>query len=129
MNPEVKQKWIDALRSGEYEQGMKALRDRFNRFCCLGVLCDIYIKEHPETKWETSLYDKSLYGVNFECVIPPEIVWKHWAQLNESNPVVCQRNPRNINDVLDGQNIDTLASLNDTGFTFEEIAQIIEHQL
>lgn len=35
-----KKKWIEALRSGKYRQGTRALRsDR--GFCCLGVACDI----------------------------------------------------------------------------------------
>jgi hypothetical protein len=41
MTPELKQKWIDALRSGKYQQGRSALRTKDDRFCCLGVLCDI----------------------------------------------------------------------------------------
>jgi len=40
MIPEIKEKWINALRSGEYEQIRGALR-REEGFCCLGVLCDI----------------------------------------------------------------------------------------
>ena len=35
------QKWLDALRSGEYEQGRGQLRDENNNFCCLGVMCDL----------------------------------------------------------------------------------------
>jgi hypothetical protein len=41
MNPEVKARWVAALRSGEYKQGKGALRLN-NKFCCLGVLCDLY---------------------------------------------------------------------------------------
>jgi hypothetical protein len=33
MNPEVKQKWIDALRSGKYEQGSGKLRIVALVFC------------------------------------------------------------------------------------------------
>lgn len=40
MNP-LARKWIDALRSGEYEQGQNCLRDEFNCFCCLGVAADV----------------------------------------------------------------------------------------
>jgi hypothetical protein len=40
MNPEIKEKWLKALRSGEYAQGKCQLR-RWNSFCCLGVLCDV----------------------------------------------------------------------------------------
>ena len=50
MNPEVKQKWIDALRSGKYEQGSEKLRS-VSGYCCLGVLCDLYAQEH-DTQWE-----------------------------------------------------------------------------
>jgi len=39
--PEVKAKWLDALRSGRYEQGSSCLRDEGNHYCCLGVLVDI----------------------------------------------------------------------------------------
>lgn len=37
----LKQKWIDALRFGEYKQGQHNLRDFDDNFCCLGVLCDV----------------------------------------------------------------------------------------
>ena len=56
MNPEVKQKWIDALRSGDYEQGSEKLRG-VNGYCCLGVLCDIYSREY-DTQWEFRGYDE-----------------------------------------------------------------------
>lgn len=41
---EFKQKWIEALRSGVYEQGKGYLMLRKNqkdKFCCLGVVCVI----------------------------------------------------------------------------------------
>lgn len=40
MKPELKTKWVEALRSGEFKQGMKRLRHG-GRHCCLGVLCEI----------------------------------------------------------------------------------------
>lgn len=40
MDPVLKVKWIEALRSGEYRQARRALR-RGNKFCCLGVLCEL----------------------------------------------------------------------------------------
>jgi len=39
MNDNAK-RWVEALRSGEYEQGRNWLR-RGDRYCCLGVACDI----------------------------------------------------------------------------------------
>lgn len=42
MDPTVKVKWLEALRSGKYEQGNGALRRvEGNAFCCLGVLADV----------------------------------------------------------------------------------------
>ena len=38
-------KWINALESGEYKQGKHNLRTNDDTFCCLGVLCDIAVKE------------------------------------------------------------------------------------
>lgn len=38
---EQKQKWIEALRSGSYEQGKSCLRNEEGNYCCLGVLADV----------------------------------------------------------------------------------------
>lgn len=44
-------KWLAALTSGEYKQARGQLRDDIG-FCCLGVACDLYIKETGEGRWE-----------------------------------------------------------------------------
>jgi len=41
INKELIKRWIEALRSGKYQQGRLSLRNISNQFCCLGVLCDI----------------------------------------------------------------------------------------
>lgn len=51
MNKELKQKWIDALRSGRYQQGRAVLRQETPSgiyHCCLGVLADV--SDHPRAK-------------------------------------------------------------------------------
>jgi hypothetical protein len=40
MDAELKQKWVTALRSGEFKQGRGALEED-GTFCCLGVLCRV----------------------------------------------------------------------------------------
>src|SRR3954466_4218538 len=49
LRPEVKEKWVAALRSGEYKQGRSYLHsqnpDGEDRFCCLGVLCELAVQE------------------------------------------------------------------------------------
>lgn len=37
LNPEQKEKWLTALRSGEYQQGSNKLRTDDGKYCCLGV--------------------------------------------------------------------------------------------
>lgn len=40
MNPELKAKWVAALRSGKFQQGRGQLR-KGDEYCCLGVLCKV----------------------------------------------------------------------------------------
>ena len=49
MKNDIKAKWLEALRSGRYEQGTGRLRNYRNQFCCLGVLCDVL----DNSKWST----------------------------------------------------------------------------
>lgn len=56
MKEEIKQRWLAALRSGEYCQGegkLKQLNTSLTGelFCCLGVLCDLYVIVHREAYW------------------------------------------------------------------------------
>lgn len=42
MDKELKAKWIEALRSGQYKQGKGQLRDTpSDTYCCLGVLLTV----------------------------------------------------------------------------------------
>jgi len=112
MNPQIKQKWVSALRSGEYQQTRNYLRTD-NRFCCLGVLCDLYIKEN-NVEWEPSIYSDAYMFQNMVAALPLSVI--EWSGVEGYNPLV--------ND-----EIGTLAGLNDSGSTFEQIADVIEKQL
>lgn len=52
MNQEIKEKWLKALRSNEYQQARGCLRvimnDGKDTFCCLGVLCN----EIDKNEWK-----------------------------------------------------------------------------
>jgi hypothetical protein len=117
MNSQIKQRWIEALRYGEYEQTQSRLHT--NRgYCCLGVLCDLYVKEHG-LEWEEYEEDEEtkIYTLNLEESILPEDV-RNWAELNDRNP-----------SFKVGKTVTTLARKNDVGYTFDQIAQLIEEQL
>lgn len=45
-------KWTAALRSGEYKQGKGLLKDPEGRYCCLGVACEVAIKNGLDLKIE-----------------------------------------------------------------------------
>ncbi len=40
-----RQKWTAALRSGDYPQGKHTLKTVADRYCCLGVACDLAARE------------------------------------------------------------------------------------
>lgn len=54
MDTALKDRWLEALRSGKYTQGKAALC-RNGQFCCLGVLADIEgaLVEPPNGKYDT----------------------------------------------------------------------------
>ena len=61
MNPEVKTKWLEALRSDNYNKGVMSLKiSRADKVfhCCLGVLCEIYIQETGKGSWQKT-YESS----------------------------------------------------------------------
>lgn len=39
---ERRAKLVAALRSGDYTQGQRKLRNHENQFCCLGIACDLF---------------------------------------------------------------------------------------
>lgn len=41
MDKKIKEKWLEALRSGKYVQGEGVLRNGDDEYCCLGVLCEV----------------------------------------------------------------------------------------
>lgn len=126
MKPEIKQRWIQALRSGKYEQDRGVLRSvQTDGFCCLGVLCDLYIQDHSDAQWEHGIGDDrfALYGET--GVLPCSVMT--WAGLTDTNPSV--KVPNDDDTVYCGNCGSSLAGLNDLGRSFEQIAQIIEEQL
>lgn len=122
MDIQVKDKWIEALRSGEYIQGKNKLHSQYG-FCCLGVLCDIAEKEgliakvsYDSVGSDGGDFQYFLYGENTdEDFLPTEV--REWSGLEDTNPTVLEA----------GSEI-RLSQLNDNGESFEYIANLIEEQ-
>lgn len=134
MNQDIKTKWVNALRSGEYKQTSMKLCDG-TAYCCLGVLGDLYAKSH-NTKWVAILdtdIDETVYTLlDSEFLLPSAVM--QWAVVDE-DPLV--KIPNNIIAALSGDrehlviNKQTyLSVLNDNvGLTFNELADLIEASL
>ena len=112
--------WLKYLRSGEYQQGegsLCATVDGVDRFCCLGVACDVLLNdtwtEHRHTwsigplVWHDCLEYQG--GVNSSASMPGH---KHLKKMG-----------------LDPQVASDLATMNDEGADFKEIADWIEENL
>lgn len=101
-------KWIDALRSGKYNQTRDRLKDEYGH-CCLGVACEVYQEEVGD------LDEKLAHGIycfdNCRSHLPIKVV--NWLNLQFDD-----------GEYKEGY----LTTKNDTGSTFEEIADIIESE-
>jgi len=126
MDKDIKTQWVGALRSGEYTQGIGHLKSKGGRepsHCCLGVLCELYDKAMGDDAWEYGARLSGgdvLYAHKGEKNYPSGEVMD-WARLWDVVP------DGGDNTVSIGH--DNLASLNDGGKSFEEIANIIESSL
>ena len=65
MNQQIKQLWVNALRSGEYKQATGRLRKN-DGYCCLGVLCDLHSKTTGEGHWEGEGEGDQAYSTTIE---------------------------------------------------------------
>lgn len=105
MKPEFKTKLVEALRSGDYKRTTGRLR-RGDRFCTLGVVCNLHAQAHPEfaaKQKDKECYDGQKYGLSKKV--------QDWAGLT-------------------GPQVDQMITWNDiTKYTFAEQAGMIERKM
>jgi hypothetical protein len=111
MNQEIKEKWIAALQSGEYQQGHDYLTSE-GKYCCLGVLCDVYRKEMHIGEWGSRGFT---IACEYNSAWLPRIV-AEWAELECTDQ-----------EMLAAHNDPTDTST--TTFSFPKIAELIENFL
>jgi len=104
MNAEIKARWVEALRSGKYQQGRAALRSLEERFCCLGVLCDLY----SPSEWTTNGSTRYFHRESLSAFIGADF-----------------RTQMGLSDAEAWR----LARMNDDGKSFADIADYIEANL
>jgi hypothetical protein len=133
MKADIKERWVAALRSGEYRQAEGYLRTE-EGFCCLGVLCELAVQDG------VILPAKRTSVMPRDVVSPPHWIYDGtdtkalpysvmlWAGLHEVDPTVCTS--VEADDDIFGRH-SNLAELNDSGgvYTFDRLADLIENSL
>ncbi len=137
MNADVKTVWLEALRSGKYPQGRGMLRTQQDEFCCLGVLCDLAkgqgvvdMRSREDLYAYTYMSTGSGVAVDSSSSVLPVGIALDWAGLDEANPYLPDGFvPARPFDRDLPEEPFSLAELNDNGYTFAEIADLIEEYL
>jgi hypothetical protein len=101
MKSEIRQRWLEALRSGKYDQGKSWLRQG-DSFCCLGVLCDLV----DPTGWRPGALVYSYSVADHTSILPG-----------------MTKVATGLDSAVD---LDKLMSMNDNGQSFAQIADWIE---
>lgn len=118
MNAELKAKWVEALRSGKYQQGRAVLRNAEDQMCCLGVLLDV---DAPDG-WSSCVTN-----------IPGEIAHRLHERGSYSGDFLHVDYRKSIGltaEMEDGETIaHRLAAMNDEGQSFAQIADFIEQNI
>ena len=109
MKSEDKKIWTDALRSGEYKQGRRNLYFD-GKFCCLGVAYVVLVDGDWvfDDKFDSWAVTENPYCNDSDIVLPYEILEKIGLQPYKQ---------------------DELATFNDDGWSFEQIADWIDENL
>lgn len=121
LKKKVKKAWVEALRSGKYEQGKGMLNSA--GYCCLGVLCEVAV----ESGLEVNVEPRGSY-VNYDGrgAFLPNSVYE-WASLKKGRTGYPEGDFVVPDPMYPG--VVGLAALNDNGLSFQEIAAVIEKEL
>lgn len=100
MDATLRQKWIDALRSGKFRQAQYTLKDEDGGYCCIGVLCKIQRASFAKLKKDRGTLQ------------------------------IAGTLPRALTGGLEAYELSALSRLNDcSGKSFAEIADYIEQNI
>ena len=121
MNKEIKQKWLEALRSGKYRKGTHALKRKFPEnteaeYCCLGVFCEICGLKPVSSREAFSGITYFSYQFDNEAgeeEFPPDALVTN--MIGEKS--------------MYAQKLQYLSSINDRADTFDEAIEFIEKTL
>ncbi len=119
MDKDLKARWVTALRSGEFEQGTGYLSEG-GRYCCLGVLCRVAEPELDSAGVRVVVADRMYVDGN------------HGVLTDDVAAILGMPNGSGVlNDMPTDEygGHPELSALNDSGATFDQIADVIEYAL
>jgi hypothetical protein len=124
MKSEIKDLWIKAAKSGEFKQGRGYL-EKGGKCCILGVLSLLALSEGQCTyqlKKGASAFDNRRRSLSYNVM--------NWAGIgqdedDEGEKLMLQKDWGKVPVMYRGKQT-TLADLNDSGLSLEELADIIE---
>lgn len=123
-NRENVKKWVDALRSGKYAQGMGYL-NKDGKFCCLGVACDLAYKDGVDVQRDQRVSDGA-YTYGGQHGYPPTTVTE-WLGLETVAAATSLDDEQDIViNTPDGGYIRATEANDDDGWAFDQIADAIE---
>ena len=113
LSKELKDEWIEALRSDKYPQTKGSLRNS-KGYDCMGVFCEI----HPKISWE----ERQTY-----MLYPYKAIFQ--SKSGRMTAVCTIPGAANIFGEGARYIMNKLADMNDQGYTFDEIADWIENNV
>jgi hypothetical protein len=120
-NKEFCTKWVEALRSGNFKQGKRCLHmsdDDGDKYCCLGVACEVRgFKAALEENWGS--YSIFKYAKE-TAVLPRAMASAVFMEDKNSNGELSFEARKG--------GLICLSQINDDGFTFDQIADIISYE-
>ena len=119
----IRNRWLPALRSGGYRQGKRTLRSVDDTFCCLGVACDIYSPDLWNRRDDNEFHEYVVDDNSSDAYLPYKVA-EYIGISCEGSIKVHDRNHPDLPEPL--KHMQTLVSINDAGFSFVDIANVIE---
>ncbi|MEM6815307.1 MAG: hypothetical protein AAF600_13130 [Bacteroidota bacterium] len=107
---EFAEKWIEALRSGKYNQGKGYLHND-GGYCCLGVACRIFGTSKNNLEGKTYIFKQKKFDSHLMLPKTNQIPDLLKGDLNESDFV------------------SKVSEMNDRGLTFNQIADWVEENV
>lgn len=115
---EVRKLWVEALESGKYKQGKMCLKrtdEEGDRYCCLGVLCDLAAKHGICGEFRDDYAGNWVF--DYKKYAPPTSVL-NWAGLESDIGIFGSYGPQQS----------SLAGINDNSSDFSAVIEIIKSE-